>query len=243
MCCKKLLHIVFDYNGIWMAMFAVIQFLDSLPPSDPDDIGRHVFNGVIFMLAFVGCSLWTRQIYQKITCPLGTLGYAIQLSEVKRAPWFKWYIKVLVGLVSVPVLGGIPIAILVGSPVNWSGALEILMIMSAVSPYYCKIGSAVPLTDNCYEIPLRAFNWHWTRTDNVLSILEDGLLQIQAAKTLRPDVSTEIAGKLLRDQLLFTNDEIELLVTCLDAAKIIEQYNKEQEENTLDNAVGKIERD
>lgn len=231
---KKLLQLGYEYYGIFTVTFAMMQIIigtsqtasekdraryEALGQECPEEeCNRSIRTCLVLLPVFANhCVLlwWFYMIYKRVTAPYGTLGYVIQAAEVKREAFFKKFIIWTVGFTTFAVLLSLILTAADGSPVGQTW-ISIILVISSVSPYWMTIGSKVPLSEKCYNIPIRKLESSpFSKADNILSLVEDGIIEM--AQAAAADTPLEKAGTLLKEKLKFTDKDLQILQASLTA--------------------------
>jgi len=245
-CAKKFIHLLYEFVGIFMVVFSCTQmYVSDRQAKMMEDRangcvlaegegcgwtrGQMLFFVINYALASGLIGVWFVAIFISITRPYGTLGYVIQVSELKRKTWFRrvvlWNICVMC-FICVGILG------LGSSP---AFIMSVFLVLGSLMPYYITVGTAVPLLEKCHHIPIRKMSINvFKKTDNIINLLEDGIIEMAAANAA--GVPLTQAGNLLKKQLEFTAEECDILQSSL----IAEEIGKEEQRSLFHGAVKSV---
>jgi len=111
---------------------------------------------VILTLANHGVMMWWfYKIWKHVTAPYGTLGYVIQAAEVKREPYFKKFIIYTMAFLLFAMACMLIIPAMDGGEVQGGMIISCFLVFGSISPFWVTVGSKVPLSKTCYDIPIR----------------------------------------------------------------------------------------
>jgi len=165
---------------------------------------------------------WFYKIFKGVTEPYGTLGYAIQVAEIKREPFFKKFIIYTVAYLVFALFCVMAIPAITGGSVQGGMFISVLLVFGSITPFWVTVGSKVPLSKKCYGIPIRKLEKSpLCKCDNILNLLEDGIIEM--ASVAASGMPLEKAGTLLKEKLKFGDEDLQLLQACLTAEEIEEE--------------------